>query len=324
MYVDPDGEFIIPAIIIGAAIGAYIGGSVANDGQMNPGQWNWESGHTWAGMGIGAVMGGAGGYGFAVGGPALAGTAFFGNFIGGTAAAYTIAGGVSMGVAGYGAGFGSAMLRTKGNWGYSHQAGMFGMKVGGSIGSVAGGAYGLSSGVDFSMPEYEAPPSLEWNKTFTASSNSGYGLSNDKYLNKLPFFSRSRDFSTSTDVQNMEHILYNMRSARQNGADHIDMREIFLNFPSYGANVDLAGITTILGSRVPMHINMAVYDNMNIGFFEHLGMSQNYFNGVKVNGFMKRGNWQLMRFSRYEGNIPMMWIHSQHNNSDLLFDYIYR
>ncbi len=60
MFTDPNGESIILAsIIIGAAIGAYIGGSTANDGDMNPGNWNWESGHTWAGMGIGADAGGA-------------------------------------------------------------------------------------------------------------------------------------------------------------------------------------------------------------------------------------------------------------------------
>ncbi len=92
-----------------------------------------------------------------------------------------------MGVAGYGAGFGSAMLRTKGDWGYSHQAGVFGAQVGATIGSALGGIYGLAKGVDFSMPEYEAPPSVEWNKPLTASTgNSGYGMSNHNgYPNEL-------------------------------------------------------------------------------------------------------------------------------------------
>ena len=228
-----------------------------------------------------------------------------------------------MGVAGYGAGFGSAMLRSKGDWNYGHQAGMFGMKVGGSIGSFAGGVYGLAKGVDISMPEYVAP-SLDWNKSLSVGNNSGYGLSNDSYLDELPFLYNSRDFSSSTDVQNMEHIVFNMRLSRQNGADHIDMREIFTNFPSRGYSLDMAGITNILGSRVPMHINMAVYDNMNIDFYKHLGIAQSYFNGVSVNGFLKNGNWHVLRFSRFEGNIPMMSIHFQNNNSDLLFDYIYR
>ena len=36
VYVDPDGKFIIEAIIIGSLIGAYIGGTVASDSQFNP------------------------------------------------------------------------------------------------------------------------------------------------------------------------------------------------------------------------------------------------------------------------------------------------
>lgn len=55
--VDPDGEFalLITAIILGIT-GAYLGGSSAND-DWNPGEWEWKSGKTWAGM-IGGGIGG--------------------------------------------------------------------------------------------------------------------------------------------------------------------------------------------------------------------------------------------------------------------------
>ena len=56
-YTDPSGE-IIPLLIIGAVVGAYIGGVQAN-GTWNPFKWNWKSGSTWLGIGGGAVLGAA-------------------------------------------------------------------------------------------------------------------------------------------------------------------------------------------------------------------------------------------------------------------------
>lgn len=57
-------------LIIGAAIGAYIGGSVANNGNFNPTQWDWQSGKTWSYMAGGAIIGGAS----AAAGAAIAGS----------------------------------------------------------------------------------------------------------------------------------------------------------------------------------------------------------------------------------------------------------
>ena len=63
-YTDPDGESIIGAVIIGAIIGAYSGGVLANEGQFNPIDWDWESSRTWGymagGMITGALSGAAG------------------------------------------------------------------------------------------------------------------------------------------------------------------------------------------------------------------------------------------------------------------------
>ena len=59
-FTDPDGEWIwIPLMIIGA----YIGGTSANDGELNPTQWNWQDGSTWGGVLIGGAVGALGGYG---------------------------------------------------------------------------------------------------------------------------------------------------------------------------------------------------------------------------------------------------------------------
>ena len=159
VYVDPDGEFIWIAIGIGAAIGAYIGGSTANGGDLNPVQWDWESGDTWAGIGLGAIAGGAGGLGFYYAAPALAGSATAGTGLAGvfgasgTVAAYTLAGGVSMGLAGYGAGFAGGMVHSNGNLNYGHQAGIFGAQVGSAIGSAVGAVYGLAKGIKPTLPE---------------------------------------------------------------------------------------------------------------------------------------------------------------------------
>lgn len=61
-YTDPDGNLIVAAIIIGATVGAYYGGRMANDGQANPTKWDYQSGKTWGYMAGGAVVGGASGY----------------------------------------------------------------------------------------------------------------------------------------------------------------------------------------------------------------------------------------------------------------------
>ena len=63
-YFDPDGEIVWMPIVIGAALGTYSGGVLANDGVLNPAQWDWQSGKTWGymvgGMLTGALSGAAG------------------------------------------------------------------------------------------------------------------------------------------------------------------------------------------------------------------------------------------------------------------------
>lgn len=62
-YIDPSGEiaWFIP-VIIGAVVGAYSGGVIANEGQYNPIKWDYSSGKTWGFMLGGAVVGGISGY----------------------------------------------------------------------------------------------------------------------------------------------------------------------------------------------------------------------------------------------------------------------
>ena len=50
------------AIIIGAVVGTYIGGTLANDGQYNPIKWDYSSGRTWGYMAGGAIVGGLAGW----------------------------------------------------------------------------------------------------------------------------------------------------------------------------------------------------------------------------------------------------------------------
>ncbi|MDP3445317.1 MAG: RHS repeat-associated core domain-containing protein, partial [Ignavibacteria bacterium] len=58
-FTDPDGEWLwIPLMIIGA----YIGGTSANDGELNPGKWENDF-DTWAGVFLGGAVGAMGGYG---------------------------------------------------------------------------------------------------------------------------------------------------------------------------------------------------------------------------------------------------------------------
>jgi hypothetical protein len=63
IYTDPDGEiaWFVP-VIIGAVIGTYSGGVIANEGQYNPVKWDYSSEQTWRYMLGGAVVGGISGY----------------------------------------------------------------------------------------------------------------------------------------------------------------------------------------------------------------------------------------------------------------------
>ncbi|WP_264564394.1 RHS repeat-associated core domain-containing protein [Flavobacterium sp. N3904] len=61
-YADYSGEFIWFAVIIGAVIGAYSGGAMANNGEYNIGNWNFNSSKTWGNMLGGAIVGAVSGY----------------------------------------------------------------------------------------------------------------------------------------------------------------------------------------------------------------------------------------------------------------------
>jgi hypothetical protein len=111
--------------------------------QMNPGNWNWNIGKTWGGLGLGAIAGAAAGIGFYYAAPTLAGTNFFTHFgTSGTIAAYTLTGGATLGAGGYAAGFAGGMIYSGGDWAYANQSGLFGLAIGSSIGGILGASAG--------------------------------------------------------------------------------------------------------------------------------------------------------------------------------------
>ncbi len=60
-YTDPSGDSFTLAAIIGAAVGAYMGGTIAN-GTYNPTKWDFGSPQTWGFMICGGLVGAASGY----------------------------------------------------------------------------------------------------------------------------------------------------------------------------------------------------------------------------------------------------------------------
>ena len=63
VYIDASGEIVwfVP-VIIGAVIGSYTGGVLANEGQYNPFKWDYSSSKTWRYMAGGAIVGGLAGW----------------------------------------------------------------------------------------------------------------------------------------------------------------------------------------------------------------------------------------------------------------------
>lgn len=77
-YTDPSGEVFGLAAIVGAVIGTYIGGSIAN-GTYNPTKWDFSSGKTWGYMVGGGLIGAASGH---VGAAIMASNTAIANTIG--------------------------------------------------------------------------------------------------------------------------------------------------------------------------------------------------------------------------------------------------
>jgi RHS repeat-associated protein len=139
--VDPDGRFVVSAMIVGAVVGAYIGGSMAND-NMNPFQWDYQNPNTWIGIGVGGAIGAFGGHSFAaakgsamcIGGKSMTATTgkkMFGATVGGvinTISNYDGADDFGWGTLGdFAAGFGGSYV------GLNAQSSLIGFVAGGTL-----------------------------------------------------------------------------------------------------------------------------------------------------------------------------------------------
>jgi RHS repeat-associated protein len=92
-YTDPSGEVaILVPIIIGAVIGTYMGGTLANN-NYNPVEWDWNSGKTWGYMGAGLLVGASSGY---IGGAVAASGMPVANTVGIASASFVNSMGTSM------------------------------------------------------------------------------------------------------------------------------------------------------------------------------------------------------------------------------------
>jgi RHS repeat-associated protein len=143
-FVDADGncELVCITIIVGAAIGAYMGGTAANGGEYDPTEWDYENANTYYGIVGGAAIGAATGWG---GGAIAGGVA---TWAGGGAIGGAIGGAVGGAVAGGVGGLGTYTLNSftyDGGQGYDWNAGQaWKATYTGAAGGAAGGALGGS------------------------------------------------------------------------------------------------------------------------------------------------------------------------------------
>jgi len=118
-YTDPSGEsFTLAAVIVGAVIGTYMGGTIANN-SYNPTKWDYHSAQTWRYMTYGGLVGAASGY---VGGVVSASEMPFANTMGIAYASYYNSVGTHLytdGKTPVSVSFGAASYNfTNGEWGY--------------------------------------------------------------------------------------------------------------------------------------------------------------------------------------------------------------
>ncbi len=139
----------------------------------------------------------------------------------------------------------------------------------------------------------------------------------------LFFNFQKQNFLGSTDRQNIEHIINEMRRARKAGLENIDLRSIFESYPYRGGYVDLASIININNENIPMHINLAIYDDMKIDLFK-INMKTSVLNYGNFKGIDLTGEYNQWRFSAINGNKPMMVIQFRLSNPDFLYNYIYK
>jgi hypothetical protein len=179
VYIDPSGELVwfVP-VIVGAIIGAYIGGAAANGWEYNPTQWGWDE-KTWGGIGVGAIFGAIGGCGFYYAQPYVysALKSWLPTFSSAslTQVSYVITGFAAGGVIGYLAGFTGGMIYSKGNWDYAHKSGILGAKIGATIGSIVG-----AIGAD--IENYKKPAN---SNSSLSKDNQAAVLNNGSYSNQF-------------------------------------------------------------------------------------------------------------------------------------------
>ena len=146
-HTDHEGQceiFCVITIVTAAIVGAYVGGTAANDGEINPTKWDWSSGRTWGYMGIGAVIGAASSYvGVGVVGAGLASTLGSGALATGISSAVGTSVATALTYAGNEAAFGGVREGKglfKPDWPEVGRAALRGAVLGFFVGAIPGAA----------------------------------------------------------------------------------------------------------------------------------------------------------------------------------------
>ncbi len=187
VYTDPDGESIVAAIIIGAVIGTYMGGTLANN-DYNPFKWDYSSGKTWGYMAGGAIIGGVAGYagfatfqcgfnaGIAAGSSGLSSSFQAGMLSGMTAGAINGGGFTALGGGGFSDIMGGITM---------------GAVVGGFSGAVGGatlhGAHQIFNRVPGAIRSYLMPNTLSYMASSTTSQITANILSGKRFFEEVDY-----------------------------------------------------------------------------------------------------------------------------------------
>lgn len=291
-YTDPSGEVLWVPILVGAAIGGYVGGAV-NNNNANPFQWDWRDGNTYMGIGVGMVIGATVGLGVgnvvAASAAGKTGAAMASAKLSLTASAtgltnvinnYDPERGLGLYSLGYfAAGYGAAYIGVQGAEMLPSGVGQIGSLVPGGILNTAAG---IAAG--------DVTDAYSLGQAFAGGMLSAYGAKS--FYNSFGKSTALKSLSKKAPVKFLE---YGIQGLAADFAYDRKREFIKKNFGQHVGTFFFSGAGGLIQSHVAM--TKSLFDNPAANFGQYAIMSSAGYGLEMLGLFYAKGNYQKLSFS---------------------------